>query len=81
VTTTPIGSFVQTLDAHNALQRVQVQVGLSDTNYTQVLSGLAVGDRIIVPKTSGVTGAAGGGFGGGRGGFGGGKGTLVFGGG
>src|SRR6185437_12635775 len=71
VTTTPIGSFVQTLDAHNALQRVQVQVGLSDTSYTQVISGLAVGDRIIVPKTTGVTGAAGGGFGGGRGGFGG----------
>ncbi|HXT37637.1 MAG TPA: efflux RND transporter periplasmic adaptor subunit, partial [Chloroflexota bacterium] len=82
VTTTPIGSFVQTLDAHNALQRVQVQVGLSDTSYTQVISGLAVGDRIIVPKTTGVTGAAGGGFGGGRGGFGGfGGGAVLRGGG
>ncbi|MGH2411032.1 MAG: efflux RND transporter periplasmic adaptor subunit, partial [Chloroflexota bacterium] len=74
VTTTPIGSYVQTLDAHNTLQRVQVQIGLSDTSYTQVVSGLAVGDRIIVPKTSGVAAAAGGGFGGGRGGFGGGGG-------
>jgi multidrug efflux pump subunit AcrA (membrane-fusion protein) len=75
LTTTAVGSFVETLDAHNNLTRVAVQTGISDTSNTQILSGLAVGDRIIVPRTAGAgagaaTGAGGGG--GGRGGFGGG---------
>jgi hypothetical protein len=55
-----------------------VQTGLSDLTNTQILSGLTPGQRIILPKVSGVASAGGatggrGGFGGGLGGFGGGR--------
>jgi macrolide-specific efflux system membrane fusion protein len=75
------GSFVRTLDAKNTEALTPVQTGVSDATYTQIVSGLSVGERIVVPTTSAstttatsATGARGfggaGGFGGG-GGFGG----------
>jgi hypothetical protein len=75
VTTTGAGSFVRTLDSKNQVQLVRVQTGISDTTDTQIISGLAVGDRVLVPRTSGLTNAATNGFGGGRG-FGGGGGGF-----
>jgi hypothetical protein len=65
-------SFVRTLDAKNTEALTPVQTGVSDATYTQIVGGLSVGQRIVVPTTSGSattsasgTGARGGGFGGG----------------
>jgi macrolide-specific efflux system membrane fusion protein len=63
ITTTGRGSFVQTLDAHNNVTLAAVQVGASDSTNTQIVSGLNVGDRIVVPTASSTTGATGGGAG------------------
>jgi multidrug efflux pump subunit AcrA (membrane-fusion protein) len=78
VQTTSFGSYVVTLNSHNQSVRTPVQTGLSDLTNTQILSGLTPGQRIILPKVSGVASAGGatggrGGFGGGLGGFGGGR--------
>jgi hypothetical protein len=54
-----------------------VQTGVSDSNYTQIVSGLSVGDRIIVPTVSGTTStSSSSGGGGGLGGLGGGMGGM-----
>ncbi len=77
VQTTARGSYVLALDNHNHLVRMPVQTGISDLNNTQIVSGLSVGQRVIVPRLS-VSGAGGfGGLGGFGGGFGGGRGGRV----
>jgi multidrug efflux pump subunit AcrA (membrane-fusion protein) len=72
-----------TLSAHGSQTRKQVTVGLSSGGSTEVTSGLAAGDTVLVAvRTGGAgtgTGTRGGGFGGGGGGFGG-AGTGGFGG-
>ncbi len=79
VQTTTFGSFVTTINAHDQQTRTRVQTGLSDVSNTEIVSGLAPGQRIVVTTPSAAaTGGAGtgrglGGFGGGTGGFGGGR--------
>jgi macrolide-specific efflux system membrane fusion protein len=60
-----------------------VQVGIASGGQTQIVSGVAAGDKIVipVPQTTGRTGGAGAGTGGVGGGFGGGAGGGGFGGG
>jgi len=78
IQTTSFGSYVVALDTHNQIVRMPVQTGISDLNNTEILAGLAAGQRIVVPQVSGVASAGGttggrrgfgglGGFGGGRG--------------
>lgn len=50
---------------------VLVQTGLTNGQFTEILSGLNEGDQVVVGQSGGTTGATGGGNGGGRGGFGG----------
>jgi len=81
VTTTASASFVRALNNTNQVTLVRVQTGISDTSNTQIVSGLAVGDRVLVPTASGLTNAAttgGRGFGGGGFGGGGGGGGAAF---
>ena len=68
VQTTSFGSYVVGLNSHNQTVRMPVQTGISDLNNTEILSGLTTGQRIIMPKVSGLASAGGaaGGFGGGR---------------
>jgi HlyD family secretion protein len=49
---------VQVLDANGRMETRQVQVGLSNDQFTEIISGLQPGDKVVIPTTGTSTTAA-----------------------
>jgi len=70
VKSTANGSYVQTLDSSGQPQNVVVQTGIANDSYTEIISGLNEGDKVITQtinpnaKTTTPTNSGGGGGGG-----------------
>jgi multidrug efflux pump subunit AcrA (membrane-fusion protein) len=54
IMTTAAGQFVDTLDRHNLIAQVRVRTGIGDASYTQILTGLSPGQRILLPQPAGA---------------------------
>jgi RND family efflux transporter MFP subunit len=59
VITQSTGQFVQVLK-NGVTTQVQVQIGASDFQNAEVISGLSAGDVVVIPQTTGGTGGPGG---------------------